>query len=480
MVKMHKVIWMSYVVVCILCTACSVDSIKPNYGNYPDAIGEIMVLKCAQGGCHNTQSADAASGLDLSTWQGLFKGSKSGSAVIPFSSKFSSLCYFVNTYSALGATATPVMPLNQSPLSFKEVNVIKTWIDQGAPDIKGQIAFSDPFQSYAYVVNQGCDVVTVIDRKSGLPIRYVEVGNKPGPDIPHQVKVSPDGKFWYVVFLNNSILQQFDAVNNSLVAEIPLCPSQNTVIDWNTLVINEAGNRAYAVSWSNNGKIAAVDLKSRSLLHFTSGLYQPHGICLSPDESQLLITCQTGNFIYEMDTALVNYRSIVLDSNISFRLDPHDIQCHPDNNDIWISCQHSNEVRVYEWPAWNIKSKVQVGIYPQELCFSKVQNAFYVSCTQDPYPGSNMLGSVVKIDARTFFQRKLYIGYQPHGIIADDENNMLWVVSRNLDATGPLPHHSAQCSGRNGFLNAVDLNRFIPETKRVELSVDPYFISIKP
>jgi len=94
MVKMHKVIWMSYVVVCILCTACSVDSIKPNYGNYPDAIGEIMVLKCAQGGCHNTQSADAASGLDLSTWQGLFKGSKSGSAVIPFSSKFSILMLF--------------------------------------------------------------------------------------------------------------------------------------------------------------------------------------------------------------------------------------------------------------------------------------------------------------------------------------------------------------------------------------------------
>lgn len=478
--KMHKIIPFWILILFQVIVACKSDNVKPNYGNYPADVGEVLVLKCANTGCHNAQSATAASGLDVSTWQGLFKGSASGSAVIPFSSKFSSLCYFINTYTALGATATPQMPLNQAPLSNAEVKTIMSWIDQGAPDIKGNIAFTNPTLQRAYVVNQGCDVVTVIDRSSGLPIRYVEVGNKPGPDIPHQIQVSPDGLYWYVVFLNNSIIQQFDVRTNTLLAEIPLSPPGNSTLDWNTLVINATGSRAYAVSWANNGKVAAVDLHQRSLLYYTSGIYQPHGIVLTPDESHVLITCQRGNVVYDMDTSLQNYREITLETNPALQLDPHDIRFHPDGKQVWISCQQSNEVRVYDWPAWTKKAQLQVGVFPQELTYSKLLNCFFVSCTLDPSTAKQLLGSVVKIHADNFALEKIYIGYQPHGIAADDMHKTLWVASRNLDNNGPLPHHSAQCTGRNGFLNAVRMQDFFPLTKRIELSVDPYFISICP
>src|SRR5437868_5562058 len=65
---------------------------------YPDDVGKIFVTKCAVSGCHNTKSKDAAAGLDMSTWDALFNGSRGGSAVVPYRSDQSFLVNFINTY----------------------------------------------------------------------------------------------------------------------------------------------------------------------------------------------------------------------------------------------------------------------------------------------------------------------------------------------------------------------------------------------
>ena len=57
-----------------LFNACKHDSvIEPDDGNFPPDIAEIMINDCATPGCHNTQSKDAASGLDLSSWDKMFE-----------------------------------------------------------------------------------------------------------------------------------------------------------------------------------------------------------------------------------------------------------------------------------------------------------------------------------------------------------------------------------------------------------------------
>src|SRR5688572_2528647 len=122
---------------------CRKDKGLAIYGSYPNEIGKIMVLKCAVSGCHNDASYIAAADLNLSTWQNLFKGSNSGSPVIPFRSDFSSLCYFINTYPELGPTNVPTMPLNAEKLSKEEVQAVKDWINEGAPDINGNIKWAD-------------------------------------------------------------------------------------------------------------------------------------------------------------------------------------------------------------------------------------------------------------------------------------------------------------------------------------------------
>src|SRR5690348_4450354 len=90
---------------------CDKDDEDPqpafNDGCYPAPVAEIIVKKCANAGCHNTQSKDAASGLDLSTWEKMFEGNNNGAAVIPYRSDQSTVCYFTNTDASLGVVQQP-------------------------------------------------------------------------------------------------------------------------------------------------------------------------------------------------------------------------------------------------------------------------------------------------------------------------------------------------------------------------------------
>src|SRR5687768_12138121 len=112
-------------------SSCTKDVGKVNRGNYPDHINTIISLNCSVPGCHNTASREAAGNLNLETWQTMFEGSSNGAVVVPFSSRFSPLCYYINVYPELGLQAKPTMPLNKAPLSKDQVSEIKNWIDAG-------------------------------------------------------------------------------------------------------------------------------------------------------------------------------------------------------------------------------------------------------------------------------------------------------------------------------------------------------------
>lgn len=472
--------------------ACTKKVGPLNYGEYPHEIGEILVNHCATAGCHNKTSYEAASSLNLETWADLFKGASSGAPVVPYSSRFSSLCYFINSYPELGSQSIPRMPLNDNSLSYAQVKKIKDWIDAGAPDRKGNIyGAGNPKRKKLYAVNQGCDVVTVLDAESRLPIRYIDVGTRPDGDVPHQVRVSPDGNYWYVIFLQNNILQKFRCSDDSYVGSIPLTPLaagqsssvQDDAFDWNTFVISRDGKRAYCASLSSSGKVAAVDLEKRSLLHYQAGIINAHGIALNATEDFIYVTAQTGNFITRLDTGfMLGTLEIPLENgagiNYSRSLDPHDIILSEDGKNFLITCQESNEVRVYSIDGASVTAIVKTGTFPQEITYSTALKQYFVSCTNDKTNGAN--GSVYCINGADYSAKGLACGYQPHGVAVDEERKILYVLSRNIASSGPPPHHTPQCGGRNGFVNFIDLRTFTLMPEKYELSVDPYFIFARP
>lgn len=471
--------------------SCKKDIGKANYGNYPAEIGKIISQNCAVPGCHTSQSNLAAASLNLESWQNLFAGSSNGSPVIPYNSRFSSLCYYVNTFPDLGLINAPTMPLNKKALTREEVTTISNWINSGAPDVNGKIMWSEPQRRKLYAVNQGCDVVTVFDAESQLPMRYIDVGTKPGvPEAPHQVRVSPDGKYWYVIFINNNVMQKFNCSDDTYAGSIPLTPlaagsGTEDAQDWNTFVISKDGKRAYVVSWTQSGKVAAVDLENGKLLHFLGGLSNPHAICLNKDESKIFVGAQSGNYITEIDTAFGNSNQISLQNGIVptdiSTLDVHDMILSPDGNNLMVTCQKTNEVRVFNTVSSTVANIIQTGVYPQEIVFAKSTNQYFVTCTYDSTSfGGNTRGVITRINGASFSTSHTACGYLPHGLAVDEKKKLLYVLSRNVQSSGPAPHHSSQCGGRNGFVNFIDLNTFSVTGKKYELSVDPYFIYARP
>lgn len=474
----------------MLLLACRKDVGQLNHGNYPAAIGAIIANRCAVSGCHNSASSPAAGNYNLDTWESMFAGSSSGSPVIPYSSRFSSLCYYINTFSDLGLINTPTMPLNGKPLSHDEVKLIRDWIDAGAPDLSGQVKWaSDAHRKKLYAVNQGCDVVTVFDAETQLPMRFVRVGNKAAGNTPHHVRVSPDGKYWYVVFVNNNIMQKFSCIDDSYVGDIPLSPlaagtGADDAQDWNTFAISSDGKRAYCVSWTASGKVAAVDLENRRLLHFLGGQTFPHGIALNGSEDKIYVTAQNGNYLTEIDTGFTSANQLSLENGIAPNdlgtLQVHDILLAPDKTKLLVTCQSSNQVRVFNLITQMVTNIIPTGTYPQEIIYSGVFNQYFVSCPEDTLSFSGTHGSITRIDGSGYSASKVACGFQPHGIAVDENKKLLYVLSRNVFANGPAPHHTSLCAGRNGFVSFIDLNTFKVQARRYEMSVDPYFIYARP
>ncbi len=467
------------IIVGLFFSHCRKDKADPNYGSYPTDVGKIIVTKCTNGACHNPENAAVCNGLDLSTWQSLFtKGSNNGSPVIPYSSKFSSLCYFINTYPDLGPTNEPTMPLYQTALSKDEVIKIKQWIDNGAPDIKGNV-YGSNFYDKVYVVNQGCDVITVIDAKTQLPIRMVEVGVNPNAiEAPHFINFSPDGKYWYVVFINSPYLEKYDAATDKLIARCNL----NNQLDWNRIIITNDGKKGFCVAWTSNGKIISVDLEKMQIIRAMYGLYFPHGTALSKNNDTLYVAGQTGNFFMKIDTALTTHIDLPIDNSgivsTSSSLDPHDIFVSPDGTKLYFTCQASNEVREFDLSTNSLTQIIPVGTFPQAMAYFANNNTLYVSCELDN--SSTGLGSIVAIDLNTYTTQKVYVGYQPHGIAIDKKNKLLYLTSRNIIGTGIPPHHSSVCAGKNGFVSILELPSLNIRTSKIELSVDSYFASVRP
>lgn len=451
---------------------------------FPDAVANIIDTKCSLSGCHNTQSASGAAGLDLTSWQTTLQGDRNGAVVIPQFHKQSTLFLFCNTFDDLGAEVLPTMPLNTTPLSREEVITLRDWIDAGAPDCNGVTPFANyNTRKKVYFTNQGCDLVSVVDPETNLIMRYVSVGVTPNAEAPHMIRVSPDNSFWCVTFIGGTVIQKFSTATDELLGTVDIGFGS-----WNTFAITNDGTKAYCVDWSGSGKVTIVDLVNFTVIGGIGSLFYPHGSALSADEKFLYVTAQTGNHLYKIDVSdsqNLDYEEITLDGSpaaiTSSIYDAHEIQFTPDHSKYFLTCQKSNEVRVMNAANDSLLAVIPVGVYPQEMAISTSTNYLFVTCTEDNVTYAPKRGSVYIIDYNTLtVVKNLFTGFQPHGVAIDEARKTAFVSHRNVTTDGPAPHHSTECAGRNGYFTTIDLNTLenIPNSKR-EISVDPYSAAFK-
>ncbi|MEO5673691.1 MAG: YncE family protein [Chitinophagales bacterium] len=469
-------------------TGCSMDeSIAPDSSGYPLEVSAIINNKCSTTGCHTTFSSAAAGGLAMETWDQLFEGSNNGAAAIAFRPDQSWIIGYTNTDSSKGPILTPRMPYNDEPLSAIEWQTLYDWVSAGAPNAQGTVPFSgDVNRKKFYVSNQGCDLISVFDADSKVCMRAIDVGQNPGAgDVPHQIRVSNDGQYWYCVFVNGTVIQKYSAADDSYLGSVDIGTG-----NWNTMALTPDGKSAFAVDWSDAGKIAFADMENLKFNQYYQGFAYPHGSVINPAGNILYVTSQSGNYIYKIDISIpVNpqVEQVVLvpgqsANNFPGIEDPHDIIFSEDGKQYFVTCQASNKVRVMDANTDTLVSAVSVSQFPLEMAISAQYNLLFVTCEYEPGAQPKTLGAVSIIDLNTLLVLKtLQDGlYEPHGVGVMDEEGYVVVSSRNLDIIGPAPHHVSDCGGRNGFLKLIDLNtlEFIPDFKS-EVSVDPYSIAVR-
>jgi YVTN family beta-propeller protein len=370
------------------------------------------------------------------------------------------------------------MPLNTNALSAAEYATIKNWILAGAPDKTGKVAFATDAatRQKIYVTQQGCDLMAVIDASTNVIMRYISLGKSPAIEIAHCVRFTPDGKYAYVSFNKGQYLQKIDASTDAIVADMYLGNGS-----WNLFKISDDGKRMLLGDFNSQGTVRLIDLEKMEVLATYEDLVYPHGIANTPNFDTFWITSQDGNTIYKLNKTGA-MKAISIDANepnnTANTIDPHEVVMSPDGSKYFLTCQASNEIRVMDAKTDKLLKIIPVGTRPQEFALSKRYPYLFVSCEEDvssEYPGFK--GSIYVIDYNTMAFVKRISGpfYQLHGISVDDQNGKLYVVSRNISSTGPAPHHTSQCGGRNGYYSVYDINTLQPSTtKRFESTVDPY------
>jgi DNA-binding beta-propeller fold protein YncE len=482
----------------MLLGTCKIDNplLVKSGGNYPEAVGKIVLNNCAVSGCHNDISKEAASGLSLTSWNKLFEGTRNGAAVIPYNHKQSTMFLFCNTYEELGVSVKPTMPIDRPALSKEEIITLRNWIDFGAPDDKGFVKFSDNAnRPKYYVCNQGCDLITVFDAATDLPMRCFEVGQtKDRIESPHQVRVAPDGKHYYVIFLNGTFFQKFRTSDDTFVAQAYIQSGS-----WNTFIITKDSKYAFTVDYNANdgpnpgqGRVKYIDLNTMQVLatYVGSNLFSyPHAVALNKAENILYVFGQEASFFYKIylsgagNTPIVPDFSgmITLDQSNGLLLKPHDVLFTPSGNQYIISCQNTNEIRIYNTSDDKLVKVIPVGSFPQEIAISESKNLLFAACMEDTINFPGQRGSIAIIDLNNLSLIKhVYSGHQPHGVAVDDVKQEVIVTNRNTSSGGPAPHHSSECGGRNGYISFINLNSLeLIAKKKIEVSVDPYFVSVK-
>lgn len=463
-------------------------------GNYPTEVAKIIINKCAISGCHNAASYQNADGLLLDTWEHLFDGGNSGAAVVAFSPRFSPLLYFVNTDPARGPVSTPTMPQSttskqQSPLTKDEYTTLENWIANGAPDKNGNIPFSanPDTRQKIYLTNQGCDLLAVIDVQKNVVMRYIEIGANPAAnESPHCVRVSGDGQFAYVSFLNGNYIQKIDTRTDKVVGAANLGPGS-----WNILFPSPDNSSLATTDWQSNGQIVFVNTGTMQTIPGLTGsgsgvFVYPHGITSNSAFDTLFITGQYGNVIYKYAPHIPWYNMISLNSSPAAATtagdntspNPHEILMSPDGSRYFVSCQGTNEVRVMDAHKDTLIAVIPVGTFPQELAMSSTLPYLFVSCMEDaanPLPGRK--GSVHVINYNTLQPVQTLYGdfYQPHGIAVDDRDGLVYIASTNANPNGPAPHHATACAGRAGWYTVYNINTLKPlNSNRYEVTVMPY------
>jgi len=441
----------------------------------------VFAANCNFPGCHNTISKPY--GIDLSSWESiLLKGSIFGAEIIPYNSRWSHLMQHINTDTNTGPVSTPQMPkalqpyTNGTPLPANIIQLIIRWIDEGAKNDYGEIAFRK-LSRKAFIANQASDFIAVVNLDNNFVTRLIKVGTSSSSiAAPHNVYVDNNGRYFYVTLINEGFIEKYDAMTYELLGRL------NAVTSPGHVIISRDGTKGYVTNYSLNYQerhIKSFHTGNMTVLNTISDIRMnaTHGCRITSDGQFLVTVSELGEYVHiirtsddQLEIAIPVDPTVPPNGNGTGNFRPIAVSISPDDKYAFITCDKSNEVRVLNLNTRSFIRTIGVGQFP-------IQS----ECTPDGkwlYVANRNSNSVTVIEIMTLstFKTIPSAGYQPHGVAITPDGRYAYVTCESI--SGSFVHHPLTGSSRPGTTAVIDILSGHIKIKDIEMASYPAGISI--
>ncbi|MGM9428397.1 cytochrome D1 domain-containing protein [Hydrogenophaga sp. MI9] len=294
-----------------------------------------------------------------------------------------------------------------------------------------------------YVANEGADTVSVLDATSFESLATVRVGR-----MPHNVQVSPDGKFVWVT--NNGepgptagasahqgmahgaheamaqpgAVWLIDTSTHAVVAQVPVGMHPAHV------VVSPDGRMAYVTNGGDD-TVSVVDTSARRTVATIAVGQFPHGLRVSPNGQEIYVANLKGGTVSVIDTA--SQKAV---AQIAVGKGPAQTGFTPDGRLAFVSLSQENAVAVIDTVTRQVIRKVAVGTVPIQLYATPDSRTLLVANQGTrSKPGK----AVSLIDLQSFkVVKTILTGAGAHGVVVDRDGRFAYVTNTYAQSVAVL------------------------------------------
>ena len=285
-----------------------------------------------------------------------------------------------------------------------------------------------------YVADEGANTISVMDAAS-----FKKIGSIPVGQGPHNVQVSPDGKWVWVT--NNGdpdkaaetmpaeqmpkaehgamagagAVWVIDAATDAVVAKVPVGKHPAHV------VVASDGHTAYITNGGDN-TVSLVDTAAGRVIGVVPVGASPHGLRITPDGKQVWVANLKGGTVSVIDT---ESRKQV--AQIAAGKGPAQVGFTPDGRFGFVSLSEENKVAVIDPASRKVIRKIAVGTVPIQL-HSTPDSALVLVANQGTPKKPGTTVSVIDV-ASMKVAATIETGAGAHGVVVDRDGRHAFVTN---------------------------------------------------
>ncbi|HET7295783.1 MAG TPA: YncE family protein [Gemmatimonadales bacterium] len=246
---------------------------------------------------------------------------------------------------------------------------------------------ASPSRYRIYVSSESGDIVTQLEWDGAAlhTVKVVPVGVMPSDiDGPHNVTVSPDGRFWYVTVAHGTpygSLWQMAVQGDTLVARAPVEMFPTTIALTPDGELAFVANSDFYGDHPRTNVVSVVYTPQMVPLASLPACDMPHGVKVNHAGTRVYVSCMNSDEILEIDrtrlSILRRYRTGVgmlqpampmpaghggaAGGRLHDACMPTFVSVSPDDRRLYVACNHSDQLLVLDAGALELVQRVPVG-----------------------------------------------------------------------------------------------------------------------